>query len=376
MIKILTTSLITLFTIISTIQLQANTTWVPIQVDSIMILVPYTPIEQFSAPNNLQVTTVNEVATLSWDNVEHASQYEIQFYDSQTNQWVSVGTTKELFFVLSGSYPSNTEFSVTACNYNSCTNSDGTSVGQTVSVVINISVPESPDDGTIGNVDEDANGIRDDVELEISAIYPDNAIKRGFLEHTAYYFRSFLLDDSIIDMRSHIAEVMKGYACLEGTNEGKDAYASIISTHLDSRERFGKYNENQQFLSQTSMSVGGLDCVLSGSGVEPISGCFFDEHKYSSIIGDNAIVTSNQILMGENIKITINVKNNIYLGKSFDFAYYLNDIEQEKRRINEGEETTWVIDSYLFENDGYLKLKLDNSNGLVWFDYSASCQPN
>ncbi len=353
----------------------ASTTWVPIGGD-ITIFIPYEPSEPFEAPVNVQVTTANGVNTLTWDDIEHASKYEIQYYDSQTNQWISLGTTEELFFVLSGSYSFDTMFSVKACNYNSCTNSDGTSVGQTVTIVINSSLPASPDDGTIGNIDEDGNGIRDDVELEISAIFPNNAVNRGFLEHTAYYFRSFLMDNSNSDMRRHISEVMKGYACLEGTSEGKDAYYTIISTHLDSRERFGKYTENQQILTRASMKVDSLDCVLSGSGVEPISGCFFDEHTHSSIIGSTTTVTSNNVLLGENVKITINVENKQYLGKSFDFAYYLNDIEQAKRRVNEGEQVTWVIDNYLFENDGYLKIKLDNSNGVVWFDYSASCQPN
>ena len=58
------------------LQVQADTTWIPIAVGDITTIIPYTPSTIFLAPTNANLSTVNGVSTLSWSNVEHASKYQ------------------------------------------------------------------------------------------------------------------------------------------------------------------------------------------------------------------------------------------------------------------------------------------------------------
>lgn len=103
------------------LQVQAGTTWIPIAVGDITTIIPYSPSGLFQPPANTRLTTVNGVSTLSWDDVKHASQYQIQALNTQ-GQWVTITTTEKLSLALTGSNASYSSFRVVACNYNTCAN--------------------------------------------------------------------------------------------------------------------------------------------------------------------------------------------------------------------------------------------------------------
>ena len=233
---------------------------------------------------------------------------------------------------------------------------------------------EAPDDGTIGNIDTNNDGIRDDVAVEIAKLFPSGN-EKGYLEHVSFYTRKFLLDTDDLDKRRHYTEILKGYACLSATAAGEDAYAKIVAHHLDSKARFNRYIGNQSFLNQQTMNADSMDCVLDGGGVEPVSGCFITEPlvKYGTVTGSWYMPT---LMPGENVKLTLNVKHTKYEGK-FDFSYLLNGVEQASFRVNPGVEHSFIIDNYLFENDGYLKVLADNTKGkIAKFTFTLTCSEN
>jgi len=105
--------------LLCTLQVQASTTWIPIAVGDITTIIPYTPSVLFLAPANVNVSTVNGVTTLSWNDVEHASKFEVQAINAE-GQWVTIATTENLSILLTGSNADYTSFRVVACNYNTC----------------------------------------------------------------------------------------------------------------------------------------------------------------------------------------------------------------------------------------------------------------
>ena len=109
----------TLVGLFCSLQAQASTTWIPISVGDISIIIPYTPSGLFLAPANANISTVSGVSTLSWSDVEHASKYQVQALNAQ-GQWVTIATTESLFLVLTGSNANYSSFRVVACNYNTC----------------------------------------------------------------------------------------------------------------------------------------------------------------------------------------------------------------------------------------------------------------
>ena len=118
-----------------------------------------------------------------------------------------------------------------------------------------------------------------------------------------------------------------------------------------------------------------MDCVLNGSGVESPSGCFRNIN-WNSWVHRGGSAYHEGLLLGENVKITISIKNIPRYGGKFEFSYYLNGIMQNTKKIAEGGEITWVIENYLFENDGYLKLLVDNITRTSNFEWSATCEAN
>jgi RHS repeat-associated protein len=114
--------ILTMLTMFYSLDNQADTTWVPINVGDITTFIPYTPTGTFAAPANAQLIDVGGVTRLSWDNIEHASQYEIQGLNA-AGQWVSILTTDALFAVIDNRFQGFTNIRVTACTYNSCTSS-------------------------------------------------------------------------------------------------------------------------------------------------------------------------------------------------------------------------------------------------------------
>ncbi|WP_298773500.1 hypothetical protein [uncultured Shewanella sp.] len=234
---------------------------------------------------------------------------------------------------------------------------------------------EAADDGTIGNIDTNNDGIRDDVAVEIAKLFP-NGNEKGYLEHVSFYTRQFLLDTDDLDKRRHYTEILKGYACLSATAAGEDAYAKIVSHHLDSKARFNRYIGNQRFLNQQTMSAESMDCVLEGGGVELVSGCFITEPTIFNGTVTGSWYTKTGMMPGENVKLTLNVKHTKYEGK-FDFSYSFAGVEQERARIGPGGEHTFIIDNYLFENNSYLKLLANNTKGkIAKFKVTLICSEN
>jgi len=125
---------------------KADTTWIPIIVGDITTFIPYAPNEPFVAPANAQLSNVGGVIRLSWDNVEHASKYEIQGLNAQ-GQWVSIVTTDELFAVIDNRFSGFTNIRVTACSFNTCISSGSWSGSVNISAIheqANPSIPQSP----------------------------------------------------------------------------------------------------------------------------------------------------------------------------------------------------------------------------------------
>ncbi len=102
-------------------QVRAATTWIPIAVGDITTIIPFTPTELFSAPNNVNVSLINGVNTLSWDDVEHASKFQVQALNAQ-GKWVTIATTAGLSLTLTGNNAKYNSFRIVACNYNTCAN--------------------------------------------------------------------------------------------------------------------------------------------------------------------------------------------------------------------------------------------------------------
>jgi hypothetical protein len=100
-------------------QARAATTWVTIAEGDVNIIMPFTPTELFSAPTNVNVAQTSAGRTLSWDDVEHASKFEVQALNTQGN-WESITVTEELFLEITADYADYTSFRVVACNYASC----------------------------------------------------------------------------------------------------------------------------------------------------------------------------------------------------------------------------------------------------------------
>ena len=107
------------FTFLFSVLSHAETTWVPINVGDITTFIPYVPSEGLAVPSNVQISANNGVSTISWGNVEHASQYEIQALNS-AGQWVSILITDELSVIIDSRFAGYTSIRVMACSYNSC----------------------------------------------------------------------------------------------------------------------------------------------------------------------------------------------------------------------------------------------------------------
>ncbi len=111
----------TIVGLLSSLQVQASTTWIPIAIGDITTIIPYTPSGLFSPPANTNLTTTGGVSTLSWSDVEHASKFEVQALN-ELGQWLTITTTQNLSFVLTGNHTNYNSFRVVACHHNSCVN--------------------------------------------------------------------------------------------------------------------------------------------------------------------------------------------------------------------------------------------------------------
>jgi len=123
---------ITTTLLISTLS-QASTTWVPINVGDVTTFIPFSPNEPFEAPKNVELTFNNSIPTLSWVDVEHASQYEIQGLNSSA-QWVTVLTTNALSVEINEQFSNFSKIRIKSCDFNSCSNNSSSSWSQTINL--------------------------------------------------------------------------------------------------------------------------------------------------------------------------------------------------------------------------------------------------
>ncbi len=357
------------------LNLQASTTWIPISVGDLTIIIPYVPdsIVYEDVEGNLYVKLPSS----------HGNKL---LKLNKSLYWTSSDVTQVEWDELSLSI---SEYSISHGNFVGDSAQDLKITNNTVDVVVEnsngnyvVSQPaDSPDDGSIGNIDADDNGIRDDIELEISQISPADTLKNGYLQHIAFYTRAFLLETTKEKKGRFLAEMMKGHACLLTTSQGEDDYATIVGSHLDSEDRFNRYIQNNNAVDINSLTPSATDCVLKGTGVEPISDCFYnhDLTNTRTFGGDGAKVTFPNRILGENVKINIHIINENYpgFGGSFRASYFLNGVLNDSQRlINVSDEYSWVIENYNFENDGYLKFVADQSDGIVQFTLTMTCEAN
>ncbi len=98
---------------------QASTTWVPISNGSITIIIPFIPNEKFNAPLQTQLSYNGQYYSLSWENITHASRYQISALNSE-GVWVNILETDNVYLLLDNRFNNYTDIKITACNYNSC----------------------------------------------------------------------------------------------------------------------------------------------------------------------------------------------------------------------------------------------------------------
>jgi|GEM_PF-4564066 len=234
------------------------------------------------------------------------------------------------------------------------------------------------DDGTIGNIDNDDNGIRDDIEVIISQLSATNSLQEGYLKHTAFYTRAFLLATTKVDKKRFFSEVLKGKSCLS-TAHNNDAYATLMGNHLDSKDRFNRYlqnskdvNLNEELFNDNNM------CVLKGLGVEPVSGCFEENHhgNIASIWNLTNPLFREGHVWGENVKMSLNIRNIPHDGNDFDFSVYLGGVLQERKTVTEGSSASWFIENYIFEDDGYLVIQVEKAPGAIHVVWDITCESN
>ncbi|MCP4412169.1 MAG: hypothetical protein GY808_06330, partial [Gammaproteobacteria bacterium] len=137
----------------------ASTTWVPIGGD-ITIFIPYEPSEPFEAPVNIQKSENGGVSTLTWDDVEHASQFEVQGLNAQ-GVWVTILVTTDNFVVLDERFSDYSQIRIAACNYQAQACSNASSiiyiVTETAPTRGEPEQPPSPHVQTIPSIDKETN---------------------------------------------------------------------------------------------------------------------------------------------------------------------------------------------------------------------------
>lgn len=350
---------------------QASTTWIPISVGDITVIIPYVPdsIVYEDAQGNLYVKLT----------ASHGNKL-LKF--TKGLYWTSSDITQDEWDKLTLTI---SQYSISYGNFVGDSSQDLKIINNNVEIIVKnnsgsyvVSQPEdNPDDGTIGNIDADGNGIRDDVELAISQLAPANSLKSGYLQHTAFYTRAFLLASDSANKKRFLTEMMKGHACLSNSSNNEEAYAKVVAGHLDSKERFERYTHNNSFLNQESITVNNIGCVLKGTGVEPVSGCFEQEYSWQSIVPQhNGYVYKDNLIMGENVKLIISSENLSTSDGNFDFSYFLNGVLQNEKNLGKGDKVSWIIENYNFDNNGNLKLLNNNATNSISFKWSVTCESN
>ena len=100
---------------------QAATTWIPISSSDITVIIPFIPTESFSAPSDLQLSAQGAQQQLSWQDINHASGYQVQARNN-TGEWLNIAYTHSNVIDLDARFSAYTTVRVIACNYNTCAN--------------------------------------------------------------------------------------------------------------------------------------------------------------------------------------------------------------------------------------------------------------
>lgn len=231
--------------------------------------------------------------------------------------------------------------------------------------------PDAPDDGSIGNIDNNNDGIRDDVELLINELHPRGSKKANYLKHLSHHFRNYLLASNEFDQQRYIKEVYKAQQCLA---DEQNSYARVLATHLDSEARYKRYLARNEMLENYRMVGDSASCSLAGTGVEPLSSCFQTGVTYpNQVISERGTTQRSiiDILPGENIDVYLRAYNQ--LGDKARFSYFLNDVKKGEIRLSEGKTHLWKVTNYHYERDGYIKVKADDSDGSTYFRWRVEC---
>ena len=383
--KIITLKTITMLCMFFSYNLQASTNWIPITVGDITIVIPYIPdsIIYEDSHGNLYVklTASHGGKLLKLTKSLYWASSEIQ-----QNEWDELSLTVS-------------EYSISYGNFLGDSAQDLEIIENDVEIIVEnragsyvVSLPaESPDDGTIGSIDADDYGIRVDVEVNIAKLAPVNSLKNGYLQHTAFYTRAFLLETSNVNKKRFLTEMMKGYACLQASSTDEEAYAQVVAGHLDSKERFERYTHNNSFLNQESITVNNMDCVLKGTGVEPVSACLVDSYVFGprNAFEGNSLAIFKGMNMGENVKVAITIANETITtggysdpGGSFVASIHFGQPGEMfgpavvSQRIEENTEFTHIIDNYNFDTDGFVYPQADDYIRDSTVRMTFTCEPN
>jgi hypothetical protein len=346
----------------------ASVTWIPISVGDITIMIPYTPesvvYKDDSGNLYIKLSSAHGSKLIKLSKSLYWTSSEVS-----QDEWDELSLTITDYTLSYGNFVGDSSQDLKINNNNGeiiIENSNGNYF---------VSQPaDSPDDASIGSIDADGNGIRDDIELKISQLAPINSLKNGYLQHTAFYTRAFLLETSNVNKKRFLIEIMKGYACLSSTSNDEDAYAQIVAGHLDSKERFEQYTRNNNFLNQESITVNNMGCVLKGTGVEIISGCDVVHFVFGprNIYEGLRTSTLKGMNMGENVKVTITIENERITGSNTDpGGSFLASIHFGKpweklqpalasQRVEENTAFTYVRENYNFDTDGFIYGKADD----------------
>ncbi|WP_155735492.1 hypothetical protein [Pseudoalteromonas luteoviolacea] len=105
---------------------KAKTTWIPIPSEGAFLVIPFIPTVPFPPASNFSTKVTAGITYVTWDDIKHASRYQIQVLNSQ-GQWVELFVVDENQFLIS-KLNGNYEFRVIACNINTCNNTGLASV--------------------------------------------------------------------------------------------------------------------------------------------------------------------------------------------------------------------------------------------------------
>lgn len=131
----LKTKLLSLFLIgASPFLLHAKTTWIPITNGSVSFVIPYIP-SSYPSPTGLNLNS----SMLTWDDLEHASYYQVMGLNKR-GQWVVITVTQDNFFEYSNQFFGYSDIRINACSLNTC---DGFDNYASINIIGRLNFPKT-----------------------------------------------------------------------------------------------------------------------------------------------------------------------------------------------------------------------------------------